>query len=38
MITAPSMPLTFTAAWFTPTAVARSRAGNHTMMAFTAVG
>ena len=38
MIAAPSMPLTLTADWFTPTAVARSRAGNHSMIALTAVG
>ena len=28
MLAAPSMPLTLTADWFTPTAVARPRAGN----------
>ena len=38
MIAAPSMPLTLTADWFTPTAVARSRAGNQSMIALTAVG
>ena len=38
MIAAPSMPLMFTADWFTPTAVARSCGGNQSMMALTAVG
>ena len=38
MMAAPSMPLTLTAAWFTPIAVARSWGGNHTMTAFTAEG
>ena len=38
MMAAPRMPLTLTAVWFTPIAVARSRGGNHTMTAFTADG
>ena len=38
MIAAPSIPLTLTAAWFAPMAVARSCGGNHTMTALTADG
>ena len=38
MMTAPRMPLTLTAAWFTPMAVARSCAGNQSMTALMADG
>ena len=38
MVAAPIMPLMLTADWLTPTAVALSLGGNHSMIALTAVG